>query len=171
MPIKLCRVLETLTRLIATHESPFFSDNLFQKLNAVTGKHKVESVHHADYPVANIEAMDESLEERMQLAQDACWYYRFAKVNIKVRQPYKSTDTSFECFMKVQLQKGRFNKSRGWNVKEVEYLDPDNNVYPQKIKPNSFWHWVKTRADPGISAALAQFTQEDRPVGKKRGSI
>jgi isoleucyl-tRNA synthetase len=28
-------------------------------------------VHHVDFPVANLTAIDEQLEERMQLAQDA----------------------------------------------------------------------------------------------------
>ncbi len=62
---------------------------LFQNLNAVTGRHKVESVHHADYPVSNPAAIDTELEERMQLAQDTSSLVLSLrkKVNIKVRQP------------------------------------------------------------------------------------
>jgi len=69
--------------------SPFFSDALFQNLNAVTGRHKVESVHHADFPVSNPAAVDTSLEERMQLAQDSSSLVLSLRkrVNIKVRQP------------------------------------------------------------------------------------
>ena len=33
--------------------SPFFSDTVFRNLNAVTGRFTVESVHHADFPVAD----------------------------------------------------------------------------------------------------------------------
>ena len=69
--------------------SPFFSDAVFQNLNAVTGRFKAESVHHVDFPVANEAVIDESLEERMQLAQDASSLILSLrkKVNIKVRQP------------------------------------------------------------------------------------
>ena len=43
--------LETIVRLIAPI-SPFFSDAVFQNLNAITGRFKAESVHHVDFPVA-----------------------------------------------------------------------------------------------------------------------
>jgi isoleucyl-tRNA synthetase len=42
--------LETVLRLIAPI-SPFFSDAIFSNLNAITGRFKVESIHHADFPV------------------------------------------------------------------------------------------------------------------------
>ena len=62
---------------------------VFQNLNAITNRFKVESVHHADFPVADESVIDESLEERMQLAQDASSLILSLrkKVNIKVRQP------------------------------------------------------------------------------------
>ena len=80
--------LETVLRLMAP-VSPFFSDAVFQNLNAVTDRYKVESVHHADFPVANEAVIDQLLEERMQLAQDASSLVLSLrkKVNIKVRQP------------------------------------------------------------------------------------
>ena len=89
--IKLCmNAWKQLSRLIAPI-SPFFSDAVFQNLNAVTNRFKAESVHHADFPVANESVIDESLEERMQLAQDASSLILSLrkKVNIKVRQPFK----------------------------------------------------------------------------------
>ena len=164
--------LETLTRLIAPI-SPFFSDNLFQKLNAVTGKHKVESVHHADYPVANIEAIDESLEERMQLAQDASSLILSLrkKVNIKVRQPLqKVLIPALNASMKVQLQKVEDLIKAEVNVKEVEYLDPDNTFIRKKIKPNFVALGKKLGPKmKAVSAALAQFTQEDIALLEKEG--
>jgi isoleucyl-tRNA synthetase len=62
--------LETVLRLMAPI-SPFFSDELFVNLNAVTNNHKAASVHHVLYPRANDELVDVLLEERMSLAQDA----------------------------------------------------------------------------------------------------
>ena len=44
--------LETVVRLMAPI-SPFFSDAVFQNLNAVTNRFQVESVHHVDFPVSN----------------------------------------------------------------------------------------------------------------------
>lgn len=41
--------LETITRLMAPI-SPFFSDYIFQNLNAVTNRFEAESVHHVKYP-------------------------------------------------------------------------------------------------------------------------
>jgi isoleucyl-tRNA synthetase len=41
--------LETVLKLIAPI-SPFFSDAIFNNLNAITGRFKVESIHHADFP-------------------------------------------------------------------------------------------------------------------------
>jgi isoleucyl-tRNA synthetase len=80
--------LESVTRLIAPI-SPFFSDVVFQNLNAITKRFKAESVHHVDFPVANESVIDESLEERMQLAQDASSLVLSLrkKANLKVRQP------------------------------------------------------------------------------------
>ena len=80
--------LEALCRLIAPI-SPFFSDALFSNLNAVTGRHKIASVHHVDFPLADEGAIDRSLEERMQLAQDTSSLILSLrkKLNIKVRQP------------------------------------------------------------------------------------
>src|SRR5436190_11569716 len=62
--------LETVILLMAPI-SPFFSDAVFQNLNSVSNRFKIGSVHHADFPVSNTALIDEPLEDRMQLAQDA----------------------------------------------------------------------------------------------------
>ncbi len=85
----------TLTKLMAP-VSPFFSDAIYN-LNAVTGKENCASVHHADFPEVNEAAIDSSLEERMQLAQDVCSLVLSLrkKVNIKVRQPLQKILDSY----------------------------------------------------------------------------
>jgi isoleucyl-tRNA synthetase len=164
--------LETLTRLIAPI-SPFFSDCLFQNLNTVTGRFKTESVHHADYPVANPGAIDESLEERMQLAQDASSLILSLrkKVNIKVRQPLqKVLIPVLNPSMKNQLQKVEDLVKAEVNVKEIEYLSPDNTFISKKIKPNFVALGKKLGPKmKAVSAALAQFTQEDIALLEKEG--
>jgi len=130
--------LETLTRLIAPI-SPFFSDNLFQNLNKVTGRFKAESVHHALYPEANEAMIDTALEERMQMAQDASSLVLSLrkKVNLKVRQPLqKILIPVLDPSMKTQLEKVEDLIKAEVNVKAIEYLDPDNTFISKKIKPN-----------------------------------
>lgn len=60
--------LETVAKLMAPI-APFYADQLFTDLIAVTGRDKSESVHLADFPVCNEAWVDKDLEERMQLAQ------------------------------------------------------------------------------------------------------
>jgi len=164
--------LETITRLIAPI-SPFFSDVVFQNLNEVTKRFKVESVHHADYPVANEAAIDESLEERMQLAQDASSLVLSLrkKVNIKVRQPLqKVLIPVLSAAMKEQLQKIEDLVKAEVNVKEIEYLNPDNTFISKKIKPNFVALGKKLGAKmKAVSSALALFTQEDIALLEKEG--
>jgi isoleucyl-tRNA synthetase len=156
--------LETITRLIAPI-SPFFSDVVFNNLNAVTGRFNVASVHHSDFPVANEAVIDESLEERMQLAQDACSLILSLrkKTNLKVRQPLqKVLIPVLNKSMKEQLQLVEDLIKAEVNIKEIEYLNPDNTFISKKIKPNFVALGKKLGAKmKAVSSALAQFTQED----------
>ncbi len=166
--------LETITRLIAPI-SPFFSDTIFRNLDAVTKRFNKESVHHADYPVANEKAIDESLEERMQLAQDASSLVLSLRkkpgVNIKVRQPLqKVLIPVLNAGMKEQLQKIEDLVKSEVNVKEIEYLDPDNTFISKKIKPNFVALGKKLGPKmKAVSSALAAFTQQDIARLEKEG--
>jgi len=165
--------LETVVRLVAPI-SPFFSDAVFGNLNAVTNRFPgAESVHHTDFPVANEAAIDESLEERMQLAQDASSLILSLrkKVNIKVRQPLqKVLIPALDPLMKEQLQKVEDLIKAEVNVKEVEYLDPDNTFIRKKIKPNFVALGKKLGPKmKAVSTALSQFTQEEIARLEKEG--
>jgi isoleucyl-tRNA synthetase len=180
--------LETLTRLIAPI-SPFFSDYLFNNLNAVTGRFNAGSVHHISYPdidncqspsTGGREAIDESLEERMQLAMDASSLILSLRkkaitangqVGIKVRQPLQKVLIPVLSFsMKQQLQKVEDLIKAEVNVKEVEYLSPDNTFISKKIKPNFVALGKKLGPKmKAVSAALAQFTQQDIARLEKAG--
>lgn len=179
--------LETVTRLIAPI-SPFFSDYIFQNLNTVTNRFinvdgsKVESVHHVMFP--SIEdtknppaggrgVIDESLEERMQLAQDASSLILSLrkKTNLKVRQPLqKVLIPVLSAAMKNQLQKVEDLVKAEVNVKEIEYIDTDNTFISKKIKPNfvALGKKLGPKMKP-VSAALAKFTAEDIAMLEKEG--
>lgn len=164
--------LETVIRLMAPI-APFFCDSIFQNLNAVTGRYEVESVHHAFYPQADEALIDRSLEERMQLAQDASSLILSLrkKVNIKVRQPLqKVLIPVLNPEMKEQLVKIEDLVKSEVNVKEIEYLTETEGFISKKIKPNFVALGKKLGPKmKAVSTALAQFTQEDIATLEKEG--
>jgi isoleucyl-tRNA synthetase len=164
--------LETIVRLMAP-VSPFFSDAVFQNLNAISGRFKVESVHHADYPVVDESKIDSGLEERMQLAQDASSLILSLrkKVNIKVRQPLqKVLIPVLNPVMKAQLEKvGDLIKTEV-NIKEIQYLIETEGFIKKKIKPNFVALGKKLGPKmKAVSGALAAFTQDDIAKLEKEG--
>lgn len=155
--------LETIVRLIAPI-SPFFSDAVFNHLNAVTNRFDVGSVHHADFPVYNANMVDALLEERMELAQETCSLVLSLrkKVNIKVRQPLQKVMIPvLDVQMKGQLEKMEELIKSEVNVKEIEYLTATQGVISKKIKANFKTLGAKLGASMKEAAGLiAGFTQE-----------
>jgi isoleucyl-tRNA synthetase len=130
--------LETVTRLIAPI-SPFFSDAVFRNLNAITERFIAESVHHADFPVSQPDVIDEALEKRMQLAQDASSLILSLrkKVNIKVRQPLqKVLIPALSGEMKEHIEAIKELVLAETNIKEVQVLTAENNFIRKKAKAN-----------------------------------
>jgi isoleucyl-tRNA synthetase len=166
--------LETIVRLMAPI-SPFFSDALFLQLNAVTGRYTAASVHHINYPVADSSFIDQALEERMQLAQDASSLVLSLrkKVNIKVRQPLQRVLIPvLDPSMQEQLQRIEDLIKAEVNVKSIEYLNADNTFIKKKIKPNFIALGKKLGPKmKGVSAALSGFSQDQIALLEKEGQI
>jgi isoleucyl-tRNA synthetase len=164
--------LETIVRLMAPI-SPFFSDAVFQNLDSVTHRFNVQSVHHTKFPVADESVIDEALEERMQLAQDASSLILSLrkKVNIKVRQPLQKLLMPVQSEeMKQQLRKVEDLIKTEVNVKDIDYLDTTLGFIKKKIKPNFVALGKKLGPKmKAVSAALAGFTQEDISKIEKDG--
>jgi isoleucyl-tRNA synthetase len=134
----LYRCIEVISQLSAPI-APFFSDKLFNDLNGITARHKVDSVHLTDFPVTDSAFVDEDLEQRMQLAQkiSSLVLGLRKKVNIRVRQPLQKVmipvlDEKF----RTQLQGVENLILSEVNVKELEYLTDTAGVLVKKIKPN-----------------------------------
>ena len=130
--------LETITRLMAPI-APFFCDQVFRNLNGITKRHNATSIHHVDFPKADVSKMDIALEERMQMAQDICSLVLSVrkKVNIKVRQPLQ------KILIPVldPKQKGAIEQMEELilaevNVKEINYITETEGVISKKLKPN-----------------------------------
>ncbi|MDE3236243.1 MAG: isoleucine--tRNA ligase [Bacteroidota bacterium] len=164
--------LETIVRLMAPI-SPFFSDAVFRNLEAVTKRFNVSSVHHANYPKVNEAAVDSSLEERMQLAQDVCSLVLSLrkKVNIKVRQPLqKVLIPVLNPEMKLQLEKVEDLIKSEVNVKELEYITETEGVIKKKVKANFKSLGAKLGANMKEAAALiANFSQQQISELEKEG--
>ena len=166
--------LETLTRLMAPL-SPFFSDQLFRNLNAVTGQFTVESVHHSDFPVADDSRIDPALEERMQLAQDSASLILSLrkKENIIVRQPLqKVLIPVLDESMRAQLSKVEDLIKSETNIKEVEYLTDDHGIIKKKIKADFKALGKRLGAKMKQAAALiGQFTQAQIAALESKGQL
>jgi isoleucyl-tRNA synthetase len=164
--------LETVVRLMAPI-SPFFSDELFRNLNAVTGRFTEESVHHVRYPVAKEELIDNLLEERMQLAQDVCSLVLSLrkKVNIKVRQPLqKVLIPVLNPQMEQQLKGVEELIEAEVNVKGLEYLFDTEGFIKKKIKPNFIALGKKLGPKmKAVSTALSNFSQHEISLFEKEG--
>ncbi|HLF47519.1 MAG TPA: isoleucine--tRNA ligase [Chitinophagaceae bacterium] len=177
--------LETVLRLIAPI-SPFFSDAIFQNLNNITGRFNTESIHHISFPsieveasqippLAGREAIDTSLEERMMLAQDISSLILSLrkKQNIKVRQPLqKVLIPVMNPSMKSQIQKVEDLIKAEVNIKEIEYLNPDNTFIQKKAKANFVALGKKLGSKmKTVSQLISQFTGEQIAMLENAGQI
>ena len=130
--------LETLARLMSPI-APFFSERLYQDLNAVTHRLDAESVHHAAFPEVHEELIVKSLEERTQLAQKICsmGLSLRKKSNLRVRQPLQKIviPASSDQF-RMQVEQVKSLICSELNVKDVEFIAADNNLLVRSIKPN-----------------------------------
>ena len=130
--------LETVARLMSPI-APFFSEQIFRDLNKVTGRNKAESVHLTDFPVADKSFIDKALEERMEAAQliSSLVLSLRKKANIRVRQPLsKIMIPVANEEMKSQIEKVSHLIKSEVNIKEIEFLSPDNNILVKNVKPN-----------------------------------
>ena len=130
--------LETVARL-SSPIAPFFSEQLYRDLNNVTGRNAAESVHLTDFPVANSTFVDKALEERMEMAQliSSLVLSLRKKANIRVRQPLSKIMIPVKDEnMKTQIEKVSHLIKSEVNIKEIEFLSPDNNILVKNVKPN-----------------------------------
>ena len=134
----LYRCIEVLAQLSAPI-APFFADRLFNDLNSITGRHKVESVHLSDFPIYDPKLIDKALEERMELAQQISSMILSIrkKENIRVRQPLNKIqipilDESFKT--KIEAVKDLILSEV--NVKQIEFTDESKTHIVKNMKLN-----------------------------------
>ena len=125
--------------LLAAPIAPFFMENLFLDLNAVSHRFAESSVHQTSMPAVNESLIDKDLEERMELAQlsSSMILALRRKVNIKVRQPLaKLVIPILDDKLQEQFQRVQSLVLNEVNVKEVEFIRNTEGLITKKIKPN-----------------------------------
>ena len=125
--------------IISSPISPFFSEKLFQDLNLVTNKSGSISVHLSSFPQYDKHLIKPNLEEKMLLAQNLVSLVLSLrkKENIRVRKPLKKIIVpilSQDVRKQIEEMKGIILSEI--NVKEIEFINEDSNLFQKKIKPN-----------------------------------
>lgn len=163
--------LVTIAKL-ASPIAPFYTDHMYLDLSK-WDKEAYESVHLADFPVADESLINTDLEEQMALAQNisSLVHSLRKKHKIKVRQPLSKIlvpilDKAFETHIRA-VEDLILSEV---NTKELEYLDDTSGVLVKKIKPN----FRKLGQEYGpkmkdIAAAINNFTSEDIAALEKNG--
>jgi len=130
--------LETVSRLMAPI-APFYADQLFCDLNAVSGKDTSESVHLADFPKVDTGLIDSKLEARMQLAQQISSMVLALrrKVSIKVRQPLTAIMMpAIDAEQKAYIEAVSSLILSEVNVKSLNFVDNTAGILVKRIKPD-----------------------------------
>jgi len=134
----LYQCMSTITKLMAP-VAPFFADWMYQNLNDATKLEKHLSVHLADFPDVDEQAIDKALEQRMDYAQriSSLVLSLRKKDKLRVRQPLQKIlipilDNKF----KEQVEQIKDLVLSEVNIKEIEYLTDASGVLKKKIKPN-----------------------------------
>jgi isoleucyl-tRNA synthetase len=131
-------VLTTLCRLLAPL-IPFVTEVMYQNLVRSVSAEAPESVHHTDWPEADLEAVDEEILRQMALARDVVALGHSARnsQNIKLRQPLAralvhreagDSDLSDELMALVVDE---------LNVKRVAFVDDPGELVAYRLLPDN----------------------------------
>ncbi len=130
--------LETIA-VISSPIAPFYSEQLFGDLNSVTKKRDSISVHLTNFPKHNDNCIDESLEERMQLARQisSMTLSLRKRTNIRVRQPLSKIIIPIQNKrLQDQIENVADLIKSEVNVKDIEFLSQSEGFLVKTIKAN-----------------------------------
>ncbi len=166
--------LKTVAKLSAPI-APFYAERLYQDLNESSKKEQKDSVHLADFPVADEALINADLEHKMSLAQSisSMVHSLRKKEKIKVRQPLsKIMVPVLTEDIRLKLDAVAPLIQTEVNIKTVEYLDDASAVLTKKIKPN-FKKLGKLYGPKmkDISKAVQQMSQDDIAVIEKHNAF
>ena len=167
--------LETMSLLMAPI-APFYADQLFRDLNAVTGRNTADSVHLAKFPECDDSIVDKELETRMELAQKITSMTLALRkrddVKINVRKPLQKILIPVTEELRSHLEPVKELIRGEVNVKEVEFVEGSTNVLVKKVKCN--FKILGKKFGPlmkGVAAAVQQMSQEEVAQLENTGSF
>ncbi|MBQ0102756.1 MAG: isoleucine--tRNA ligase [Prevotellaceae bacterium] len=157
--------LDTLSRLIAPI-APFYADQLFRDLNAVTGKDSAQSVHLAKFPTFNEIEIDTELETAMDaaMAVTSMGLSIRKKVKIPVIQALQAiaipdTDPMFSA----RIERMKYIITKEVNVKELQLMDGKMLVKTVKcnfrVMGKKFGKMMKAVADAVAAMSQTQIAE------------
>ncbi|MEM6895050.1 MAG: isoleucine--tRNA ligase [Bacteroidota bacterium] len=155
--------------------APFYMDQLYKDLVAVTEKDAFESVHLADFPKSDSEVIQGDLEEKMQMAQKISSLVLSIrqKEKIKVRQPlHKIMVPVLDEHQKTAIEAVSDLIKSEVNVKELQLLDDASGILIKKIKPNFKVLGPKYGKEmKAIAGVIATLGQEDIQKIEREGEL
>ncbi len=166
--------LETIA-ILSSPIAPFYSEQLFNDLNSASGKKQVISVHLTNFPELNQDQIDESLEERMQLARQLSSMILSLRkrTNIRVRQPLSKIIIPIQdARLQKQIEQVADLIKSEVNVKEIEFLTQSEGFLVKTIKANFKLLGPKYgKIMKDVAAAIAGFTPEQIQQIENEGKI
>jgi len=163
----LYQVLTTLCRLLAPF-IPFVTEAMYQNLVRSVDPDAPESVHHTDWPQADLPLVDEALLKRMALARQVAALGHSARnsANIKLRQPLArallhlepgagTLDDELVTLVREEL-----------NVKEVTFVEDPGDLVTYRLLPDN--RTLGPRFGKRFPAVRAALAQQDPPEAVRR---
>ena len=154
--------------------APFYSDKLYRDLYSLKNN-AIESVHLTYLPTAKKDVIDTDLEARMELAQKASSLVLALrkKESIRVRQPLgKILIPVASQEFKANMEKVTDIILNEVNVKEIEFIDQNNDILVKQVKPNFSKlgrHYGKQMNS--LSSLIQGFSQEQIKTIEFKGEL
>ena len=166
--------LETVAKLLAPF-APFYADQLYLDLTRATNREQLQSVHLANFPVADEKCIDRELEERMEMAQKITSMVLALrrKVNIKVRQPLlQIMIPAVDQRQRAHIEAVKDLIMSEVNVKQLNFVDDGKGMLVKKVKCNFRTMGKKFgKLMKGIAAQMEALEQEAIADLERNGSI
>lgn len=166
--------LETVAKLLAPF-APFYADQLYLDLTRATNRGHLQSVHLADFPIADDNCIDRELEERMEMAQKITSMVLALrrKVNIKVRQPLlQIMIPAIDQRQRTHIEAVKDLIMSEVNVKELNFVEDGKGMLVKKVKCNFRTMGKKFgKLMKGIAAQMETLEQEAIADLERNGNI
>jgi isoleucyl-tRNA synthetase len=153
----LYQCLVVLSKLLAPFV-PFIAEELYQNLVRSVNNKAAQSVHLADFPVADKTMIDRELEDVTELVMRVCSLGRAAraKAGVKVRQPLS------RVIVRIRSESEKHNLMRldhqildELNVKEIGFVEgavQDDLTGIVSVEEGDYWVAVDTELSPELKA-------------------